>query len=66
MKKKFSLPAEPRRCGGKICYASKSDAESAARAQELLHWQSDLKLSVYFCASCGHWHLTSRNRRELD
>jgi hypothetical protein len=54
------------KCGGKNCYASKKEAETAGREQELSDLKNETKISVYRCQFCGKWHLTSalpKNRK---
>ncbi|MDO4612276.1 MAG: hypothetical protein Q4B29_02340 [Candidatus Saccharibacteria bacterium] len=54
---------EPKRCWvgetHKICYASKDEAEVAARVAEYDHHISAGRLSVYKCEYGDHWHLSS-------
>lgn len=53
---------EPKRCwvgdSHKICYATREEAEVAARVAELDHDAPEL--SVYKCEYGDHWHLSSR------
>ncbi|MBQ8991827.1 hypothetical protein IJ103_01990 [Candidatus Saccharibacteria bacterium] len=53
---------EPKKCwvgeGQKICYATKEEAEVAARVAE--HDYGAPRLSVYRCEFCNEWHLSSR------
>ncbi len=53
--KKVFQPAPRKRCGGKICYPHKSEAETVKIEQEIL--QTDLRLTLYRCAMCRNWHL---------
>ena len=52
---------EPKRCwvgeSQKICYATREEAEMAARCAEYDHGISGL--SVYKCEYGEHWHLTT-------
>ena len=53
---------EPKRCWvgeiQKICYASKEEAEVAAKVAEYDHGAK--KLGVYKCEYGDHWHLSSK------
>ena len=53
---------EPKRCWvgdqHKICYATKEEAEAAARVAEYDHHMTS-KLGVYKCEYGDHWHLTA-------
>ena len=60
-KKNFNLGKyEPEKCwvgeGQKICYASREEAEVAARVAEYEYGAEGL--SVYKCEYGEHWHLT--------
>ena len=62
-KKNFQLGAyQPEKCWvgdeQKICYATRDEAEVAARVAEYEHGAP--KLSVYKCEYGDHWHLTTR------
>ena len=52
---------EPKRCWvgdqQKICYATKEEAEAAARVAEYDH-HLESRLNVYKCEYGDHWHLT--------
>ena len=52
---------EPKKCwvgeGQKICYASREEAEVAAKVAEYDHGAPHL--SVYKCEYGDHWHLSS-------
>ena len=54
---------EPKKCwvgeAQKVCYASRDEAEVAARVAELEHGISS-GLDVYKCEFGEHWHLRSR------
>ena len=54
---------EPERCWvgdtHKICYATKEEAELAAKVVEYDHGAHNL--SVYKCEYGNHWHLTRQN-----
>ena len=58
---KFNQIYEPKRCyvgdQYKICYATREEAEVAARVAEYDHHLNE-KLSVYKCEYGDHWHLT--------
>lgn len=61
-KKNFNLGAfEPEKCWvgetQKICYATREEAEVAARVAEYEH--GILGLGVYKCEYGDHWHLTT-------
>jgi hypothetical protein len=58
MKHQIKFPDEPRKCGGKNCYQTKTEAEKVKHEQELLNANKSLRLKVYRC-DCGAWHLTS-------
>ncbi len=53
---------EPKRCWvgeiQKICYASKEEAEVAAKVTEYDHGAKNL--GVYKCEYGDHWHLSSK------
>ncbi|MDO4759539.1 MAG: hypothetical protein Q4A30_02025 [Candidatus Saccharibacteria bacterium] len=53
----------PRRCwvgeGQKICYATKEEAEVAARVAEYEHGLKNM--TVYKCEYGEHWHLSSKD-----
>ncbi|MBQ3468036.1 hypothetical protein IJH19_00615 [Candidatus Saccharibacteria bacterium] len=53
---------EPKKCwvgeSQKICYATREEAEVAARVAE--HDHGAPRLSVYRCEFCHEWHLSSR------
>lgn len=53
---KPKLFPQPKRCGGKMCYPTKHQAEQVKLEQELRN--HDLELSIYRCITCGDWHLT--------
>ena len=57
-----SLSYEPKRCWvgdtHKICYASKEEAELAAKVAEYDHRINNL--AVYKCDYGDHWHLSSK------
>lgn len=63
MSKKLNLNThfEPERCWvgetHKICYATREEAEMAARVAE--HDYNAPRLSVYKCEFGDHWHLSS-------
>lgn len=58
--------AEPKKCDGKNCYRNKSEAEKVAWEQESFDLSGETKISVYRCAFCGFWHLTSKKTLMLD
>ena len=53
---------EPKRCwvgdSHKICYATREEAELAAKVAEYDH--NAPELTVYKCEYGNHWHLSSR------
>ena len=57
-------PYTPERCWvgetQKICYATKDEAELAARVAEYDH-RLTTQLSVYKCEYGNHWHLSSKD-----
>jgi hypothetical protein len=61
---KPKLYPAPRKCGGKMCYPSKHQAEVVKMEQEL---RNHVELSIYRCIDCGNWHLTrSKNDEHKD
>lgn len=56
--KKIFQPAPKNTCGGKVCYTNTTEAEVVKSEQELLN--TDIKLDIYRCISCGSWHLTRK------
>ncbi len=56
---------EPKKCwvgeAQKICYATREEAEAAAKVAEYDHKISGL--SVYKCEYGDHWHLTGGEKR---
>ena len=67
MRNKFVTgPYEPKKCwvgeNQKICYATRDEAEVAARVAEYEHGISGL--GVYKCEYGDHWHLTGSEERE--
>ena len=59
---KPKLYPQPKKCGGKMCYPSKHQAEQVKEEQELR--DQDLQLSIYRCISCSNWHLTRTPPRQ--
>ena len=59
---------EPKKCwvgeAQKICYATREEAEVAAKVAEYDHKISGL--SVYKCEYGDHWHLTGGTSREKN
>lgn len=55
---------EPERCWvgeqQKICYATRDEAEGAARLVEYEHGLPANSLSVYKCEYGDHWHLSGK------
>lgn len=55
---------EPKKCWvgetQKICYATREEAEVAAKVAQFDHGAPDL--SVYKCEYGDHWHLSSRSQ----
>ena len=55
---------EPKKCWvgetQKICYASREEAEVAAKVAQFDHGAPEL--SVYKCEYGDHWHLSSRSQ----
>ena len=67
-KKRLSYGAyEPERCWvgdqHKICYATREEAELAARVAEYDH-HIDTRLGVYKCEYGDHYHLTANTSRK--
>ena len=56
--KKIFQAAPQNMCANKVCYSSITEAEIVKDQQELLN--SDIKLDIYRCISCGSWHLTRK------
>ncbi|MDO4979183.1 MAG: hypothetical protein Q4E47_03470 [Candidatus Saccharibacteria bacterium] len=60
---KFQGFSEPEKCWvgdqQKVCYATKDEAEMAARCAEYDH--DAPALSVYKCEFGDHWHLSSKS-----
>ena len=59
---------EPKKCwvgeSQKICYATRDEAEVAARVAEYEHGISGL--SVYKCEYGDHWHLTGNSEEKNE